>query len=56
MAVEEQFTVNVALSEPQAFQGGGTAFWPQGAEDVTNIFKHILHKLLYFFSYLLILY
>jgi len=25
----EQLTLNVLLSEPGAFQGGGTAFWPQ---------------------------
>jgi len=26
---QEQLTLNVLLSEPGAFQGGGTAFWPQ---------------------------
>ena len=30
---KEQLTLNVVLSEPGAFHGGGTAFWPQKTVD-----------------------
>ena len=33
MGPKEQLTLNVVLSEPGAFHGGGTAFWPQKTMD-----------------------
>ncbi len=35
MHPKEQLTLNVVLSEPGAFHGGGTAFWPQKTVDST---------------------
>ena len=42
---QEQLTLNVLLSEPGAFQGGGTAFWPQSdgspTEATRGVSRHV---------------